>query len=318
MNSPIVATFFATLLFFSNLSAEPSAFGAGDINNPEPYGLTQEEKQLLENKKHLKKVTSNLTDVSVHLKKVTVKSNNQSNELDSLRDRIDGLQGILESLSKKEHLNKKSLKMLDEMNAKRIKNANEFEKRLSDAIQKNALEIEKIKSSLSSLTQVIQEISKNYVTKAEFNSLVVSVNQFKDVVSKELATTVKKTVFTDKSKAQIAKDAKKLFDKQKYTEAIKYYSYLIQNKYKPAYAHYMIAEMQYYRKNYADAIAYYKKSAKLYSKASYMPILMLHTGISMRKNGDIKKAKAFLKGVVKKYPKTKAAKIAKKELDLMN
>ncbi len=316
MNSFKVASL-ATILFFSTLSAEPSAFGAGDINNPEPYGLTQEEKQLLENKKHLNKVTNNLTDVSTHLKKVTVKSNNQSNELDSLRDRLDGLQGILENLSQKEHFNKKSLKMLDEMNAKRLQNANEFEKRLSDAIQKNALEIEKLKFSLSSLTQVVQEISKNYVTKAEFNSLVMDVNKFKDVVTKELSSTIKKTVFSGKSKAQIAKEAKKLFDKQRYTEAIKYYSFLIENKYKPARAHYMIGEIYYFRKNYSEAIAYFKKSAKLYSKASYMSVLMLYTGISMQNSGDIKNAKAFLKGVIKKYPGTKAAKIAKKQLSLI-
>jgi hypothetical protein len=39
------------------LAAEPSAFGAGDLSNPKPYGLTSNEKVILETKDKLKKVT---------------------------------------------------------------------------------------------------------------------------------------------------------------------------------------------------------------------------------------------------------------------
>jgi len=316
MSSYIVVALVTTLLI-SSLNAEPSAFDAGNINNPNPYGLTQEEEQLLENKKHLNKVSDNLVDVTSKLKKVTVKSNNQVNELDSLRSRIDGLQGILENLSRKEHLNKKSLRTLDEMNKQRLKSANEYETRLGEAVQANAKEIAKIQLALSALTVVVDKINKDYVTKAEYNALVLDVNNFKDIVTKELSSTTKKTEFSNKSKAQIAKEAKVFYDKQHYSKSIKFYSYLIQQNYKPARAHYMIGEMNYYRKNYSEAIAYFKKSAKLYSKATYMSILMLHTGVSMRHIGDEKNAKAFLKGTIKKYPGTKAAKEAKKQLGLM-
>jgi len=299
-----------SVLLLSTLNAEPSAFSAGNINAQNPYGLTQEEEQLLENKKNLHKVNKNL-------KKVTVKSNNQSNELDSIRDRIDGLQSIIENLSRKEHLNKNKLRVLDETNTKRLQSANEYEKRLSEVAQQNSLEIKQIKLSLSALTQAVEKLTKDYVTKAEYNALVIDVNKFKDIVTKELSTTTKKTELSGKSNAQIAKEAKEFYKSKNYTKSIKFYSYLIENKYKPANAHYMIGEMNYYRKNYSDAIAYFKKSAKLYSKASYMPILMLHTAISMKFNGDKKNAKAFFNGVIKKYPGTKAAKKAKKELGLM-
>lgn len=298
------------VLLLSTLNAEPSAFSAGNINNENPYGLTQEEEQLLENKKNLYKVNDNL-------KKVTVKSNNQSNVLDSIRDRIDGLQSIIENLSRKEHLNKNKLRILDETNTKRLQSADEYEKRLSEVTQQNALEIQQIKLSLSALTQAVEKLTKDYVTKAEYNALVLDVNKFKDIVTKELSTT-SKTEFTGKSKAQIAKEAKEFYKSKNYTKSIKNYSYLIEQNYKPANAHYMIGEMNYYRKNYSDAIAYFKKSAKLYSKASYMPTLMLHTAISMKFNGDKKNAKAFFNGLIKKYPGTKSAKQAKKELGLMN
>ena len=85
------------------------------------------------------------------------------------------------------------------------------------------------------------------------------------------------------------------------THAQQQYLYLIEKKYKPARSHYMIGEMNYYRKNYSEAIAYFKKSASLYAKASYMPTLMLHTAVSMEKTGDKKNAKSFYKGIISKY-----------------
>lgn len=310
MKYKIVLILTSVLLLLSTLNAEPSAFSAGNINNPNPYGLTQEEEQLLENRKNLNKVNTNL-------KKVTVKSNNQSNELDSIRDRIDGLQSIIENISRKEHVNKKKLRTLEDENIKRLQSADEYEKRLSEATQKNSQAIEEVKISLAALTLIVQKVSKDYVTKAEYNALVLDVNNFKDIVTKELSTTTKKTAFSGKTNGQIAKEAKEFYKSKNYTKAIKFYSYLIEHNYKPATSHYMIGEMNYKRKKYSDAIAYFKKSAKLYSKASYMPTLMLHTAISMKLNGDKKNAKAFLKATIKKYPGTKAAKKAKKELDLM-
>ena len=94
-------------------------------------------------------------------------------------------------------------------------------------------------------------------------------------------------------KGDISTKAKSFYDKKYYTKSIEYYSYLIEKNYKPAHAHYMIGEMMFRRKNYADAISYFKKSASLYSKASYMDLLMLHTAISMDRTNDKKNAKTF-------------------------
>ena len=79
----------------------------------------------------------------------------------------------------------------------------------------------------------------------------------------------------------------------------------------------MIGQMKFKRKNYSEAISYYKKSAALYSKASYMPDLMLNTAISMEKTKDKKNARAFYNGVIAKYPDSSQAKSAKKHLQSM-
>ena len=291
------------------LSAEPSAFGAGDLSNPAPYGLTPTEETLLENKNKLRTVV--------------VKTNNQANEVDSLRERIDGIQTIIESLSSSSRSNELKLNSLDKKNSDQIKSNNEYEKRLIESIQTNSNlivvntnEISRINLLAIEMSKLIDIINAKYVTKDEFNLLVSDVNKFKDLVAAELDDGKKpiKSNLDKMSNAIIVNKAKEFYDKKLYSEADEYYTHLIKKNYKPARSHYMIAESHYYRKNYADAIAYFKKSTSLYSKASYMPTLMLHTAISMEKIGDKSNAIIFYNALIKKFPKDKSAKIAKKNL----
>jgi len=302
MKSSLFLASLAISLPFTLLGAEPSAFGAGNINNPNPYGLTSSEKALLQNKKNLRKVV--------------VKTNNQANEVDSLRERIDGIQSIVESISVASRKNKLSIKNLNKKNDEDLKNSNEFDKRFSETVEVNTKDIEKINLMLLEMSKLVDKINTTYVTKNEFNRLVNDFNKFKTLVTKEFRNGVKpkKTKLDLIQNADIATKAKAYYDKQYYTKALEYYQHLIKNKYKPARAHYMVGEIYYYRKDYANAIAYYKKSASLYSKASYMPVLMVHTAISMDKTNDKKNAKTFYNAVITKYPKSSAAKIAAKRL----
>jgi len=307
MNKLTLAASLAVIVPIFLQSAEPSAFGAGNLNNPEPYGLTTNEKVILQNKKNLHKVE--------------VKSNNQANEVDSLRERLDGLQSIIESLSRKSHNNKINLKKLNDKNSQELESSDEYEKRLSDVSQTNSENIVKIDTVIAELSTLVDTINAQYITKDEFNALVKDVNKFKSLMAKELKGSSSKkssaTKLEKMSKSDIATQAQKFFNKKYYTDAIKYYNYLIEKNYKPAYAHYMIGEMNYRRKNYSNAISYFKKSVSLYSKAKYMPELMLHTAISMNKTGDKKNAKAFYNGIISKYPDSKESNEARKYLNLM-
>jgi TolA-binding protein len=305
MKERILVLFIASFFHLTLNAEEPSAFGAGDIDSPTPYGLTKEEKLLLQNKHNLKRVT--------------VKSNNQSNELESLRDRLDGLQSIIENLSRKSHKNNLQIKNINKIKEDEESSSKEFQTRLLDMSNQNKQEIEKLKAVIIELSTLIDSVNKNYVSKQEFNALVNSVNSFKDLVSGELkiSTNENSTTFKSKSNYQVAKLAKKNYDEKNYTESIEMYMYLIENNYKPARAHYMIGEMKYKREKYSDAIAYFKKSAKLYSKASYMPRLMYLTAFSMKFVGDDKNAKTFFKALIKKYPNSKHVSESKKQLQLI-
>ncbi|MCK9473891.1 tetratricopeptide repeat protein [Sulfurimonas sp.] len=305
MNKTKKIAILAILLPSYFFGAEPSAFGAGDLNNPNPYGLTSTETVLLETKKNLNKVV--------------VKSNNQANEVESLRQRVDGLQTIIESISTSSHENRLKIKSLSDENALR----NEYEKRVSksigdnsEAVVINTKEIEKINLLIIEISKIVDSINESYVSKSEFNSLVNDVNKFKDLVAKELKynTAPKKSSNEGMSSGDIETKAKELYDSKNYSQAIKYYKQLVEKNYKPARSHYMIGEIEYYSKNYAEAIAYFKKSASLYAKADYMPVLMLHTAISMDKTGDKKNAATFYDAVISQYPNSEAAKIAKKQI----
>lgn len=299
MNISKIVAISAILLPSYLICAEPSAFGAGDLNNPNPYGLSSTESTLLETKKNLQKVV--------------VKSNNQANEVDSLRERIDGLQTIIESISSSARENKMKIKSLEDEKT----NSSEYDKRVAESIQVNSKDIETIKISLAEISKLIDTINNSYVTKDEFNSLVNDVNKFKDLVAKELkvGTSSKKSKSTaSMSGADIETKAKDLYNKKSYGESIEYYKQLIAMNYKPAQSHYMVGEIEYYRNNYAEAIAYFKKSATLYSKASYMPTLLLHTAISMEKTGDKKNAEVFYDAVIAQFPDSTQADSAKKKL----
>ena len=281
------------------LASEPSAFGAGDLNSPKPYGLTSNEKVILETKKTLKKVAQ--------------KSNYQENQLDSLRERIDGLQSIIENLSRKAHNNKITLQNMQKNNQLDMQNNAEYEKRLASEIQENRTKIETLKIVVAELSKVVDDINLHYVTKTEYNTLVNDINDFKKLMAKTLKTDAQH-IYAKLSGFELFKQAKKLYDKRYYTKAIDAYEELIRRNYKPAYSHYMIGEMYYKRKNYAKAISYFKKSSQLYTKASYMPTLMLHTALSMERTGDISHAKIFYNAIVQKYPDSQEAEEAKKHL----
>lgn len=302
MKSNIKALLLITFVSTFSFASEPSAFGAGDLTSSNPYGLTQNEKVILQTKDTLKKVATY--------------TKSQASQLDSLRERIDGMQSIVENLSIKSHNNKVSLRKLkDESNAN-IENIHQFQTRLGENIEKNTQEIKKLHGMILELSKVVDKINTEHVSKDEFNALIRDVNNFKTLVAKEIKSKKKSVKSPKVSSAKLYNQAKAYYNKKYYTKAIQNYKELIKRNYKPAYSHYMIGEMYFKRKNYADAISYFKKSASLYDKASYMPTLLLHSAIAMDKTGDKEHAKAFFNAIVAKYPNSKEAKKAKKFLGI--
>ncbi|MDD2829306.1 MAG: tetratricopeptide repeat protein [Sulfuricurvum sp.] len=268
------------------LASEPSAFGAGDLNNPNPYGLTHEEKLIQENKKEIEGIAH--------------KNNLQTAKVESVSERLDGMQGIIEGLSQSVNEQKIAISNLSTVVSDNNQSA------LLDALSKqnstNEANIVQLKTVLEELSSTVDAINTSYVSKEEFSALM-----------KELKVSVSSAPKKLDNPA-MEKEAKNLFDQKKYDEAQSYYEMMVQKKYKVSDATFWIGECYFERKKYKDAIGYYKQSAAQNEKALYMPTLLLHTGMSMEANGDIASAKAFYNATVSKFSGSGAATTAKEKL----
>ncbi len=300
---------------------ELSAFGAGDLDSKNPYGLSKAEKNILKNKKNLGNIDSKVKDV-----KLTV---------ESISERIDGLESIYEGDSQK--LNDSVLKLNDalkkvEENSTLVEKHNadiEDLKNITSQIltiqEENSKELANLKKALKKISRTVNAINKSYISEKEFKS---NMNQFItrsefEALKKALniKTNSKKTVksYTKKvsspsDKKAMLKEAIRLFKKDYFTKAIPMFEELVAAKYKPATSNFYLGEIWYYRKKYSDAIAYFKTSAMLYDKASYMPKLLLHSAISFEKIKDFSNAANFYTSLVDLYPNSKEAKVAVKNL----
>lgn len=272
------------------LASEPSVFGAGNLNLPDPYGLTSEEKLILENKKEIQSVVQ--------------KNNIQSAKVETVTERLDGLQAVIEGLGQSVNEQKNTLSKLSESSASNEKISLSIAE-LQKQSTTNSENITQLKTLLEELSHVVDTVNSSYVTKDEFSQLVKQL---------KMTLPVKAESNTKMDAVTLEKKAKSSFDQQQYAEAQSYYEALIQKKIKVPESNFWIGESYFQRKEYKAAISYYKESASLNDKASYMPTLLLHTGNSMEKNGDLANAKAFYKATLSKYSGTGAANDAQDRL----
>ncbi|RLA78971.1 MAG: hypothetical protein DRG78_13895 [Epsilonproteobacteria bacterium] len=164
---------------------------------------------------------------------------------------------------------------------------------------------------IKELGVMIDKINASYVSKEELQK---ALNSKSIAVKGSLKVEPSPSSVDNKSTSKIYSEAVRLFVKKRYGEAEKRFTLTDSKGYKPAASNYYLGEISYYTKNYEGAVFYYKKSASLYDKASYMNVLLLHAGISLDKTGDKKQAKIFYTNVIENYPNKKSASIARSRL----
>lgn len=285
---------YLSLFYFPLLFAkEPSAFDAGNLDVPNPYGLTTNEKYILQNKDDIKKLKKDSIFILSKIKE--------------LEERVDGLKSVVEGIDS--NLQRLKLKYNEISENKN----NSIEKLRSDLNKTVLLQKEnfnEIKNVLKELTSLIDNINNTYVSKNELKELYSYIDKKISFLREEQ----KRDSLLSKSGAYLFKRAKELYRKKDYSKAKEYFELAIKKSYKPATSNFYLGEICYYQKRYDCAINHYKKSVSLYSKSSFMPTLMLHTAISLKKIGQKKEAKLFFENLIKKFPDSKASKIAKREL----
>jgi len=314
---------YSTLIIASTLAGanEVSAFGAGNLESKNPYGLNSAEKSILKNKKTLGNIDSKVKDVKY--------------TLESINERIDGLESIYEGDSQK--LNESVLKLneiikkveenstLTEKHSLDIENLKNVSSQILSMQEEFAQNIGSLKTAISKLSKKVNKINKTYISEKEFKS---NMNQFItraefDALKNSLGVktntknTTKakaKTISSSSDKKAMINEAIRLFKKDYFTKAIPIFEELISVNYMPATSNYYLGEIWYYRKKYDDAIRHFKTSAMLHDKASYMPKLLLHSAISFEKTKDFSNAANFYSSLIDIYPDSKEAKTATKNL----
>jgi len=166
---------------------------------------------------------------------------------------------------------------------------------------------------LKKLAGMIDEINANYVTKEELQNALGGKKSVQSTTQTQTVTQNKESI-EGQSPAQLYSEGVRLFGKKRYEEAQKRFEISDIKGYKPAASNYYLGEIAYYTNKYEDAIFYFKKSASLYDKASYIDTLLLHTAVSLEKTGDKGQAKAFYENIIENYPQKKTAQIAKERL----
>ncbi len=271
-------------LVFSLNSAEISAFGAGSLDSDNPYGLSESEKIIFENKREIKY---------------------QARKISELKEQLEGVRSVVDSMGMKLGRTGQKISELNERQSKT--DAQEIISIKEEIIQLKKVQsenYEKINSVLKKLSSMIDEINSNYVTKDDFNSISAK--------KKSSNNSSKQSKLTPGEKL---KNAIALYRKKYYTKAFPIFIELAERSYKPATSNFYLGEISYYKKRYSDAIVYFKRSVSHYDKASYMPTLLLHTGISFGKLDDYANRDKFLQALLMSYPESSEAKIARKHLD---
>jgi TolA-binding protein len=312
------------------LSAEVSVFGAGNLDSKEPYGLNNTEKYILKNQNKIKNVSSDVNDLK--------------STIDSMNSRLEGLESIFQGDSQK--LNSTVLK-INEISDKSIQTTTDIEDLRNVTAQLLTLKeesdkqvnsnIQTLKDALGKLSDLVNKINSQYVSESNFKN---NMNQFvtraefealkkvMGVTNSSSSSSSASNSSQDKAKALLSKEslssndkeflmaeAKKEFDRMYFKYAIPIYEKLLEINYKPAESSFHLGEMWFVRKKYDTALSYFKKSAMLYDKATWMPTLLLHSAISFEKTGDKENAKSFYSTLIDLYPSSKEASEAKQNLN---
>ena len=168
---------------------------------------------------------------------------------------------------------------------------------------------------LKKLGAMIDKINGDYVSKAQLQKALKATKTYRPSSGTEKKPEESSVESLEgKATSKLYSEGVRLFAKKRYSEAKKRFTITDTKGYKPAASNYYLGEIAYYTKRYEDAIFYFKKSAGLYDQASYIDTLLLHTAVSLEKNGDKEQAKVFYENIIENYRGKKSAKIAKQKL----
>lgn len=259
--------------------AETSAFNAGNINLKEPYGLTENEKVLLENKKKVETLSKDYTGVDFKTNKAL--------------ERIEGIQSVIDDLNNKTYNFEGKLLEVEKFSKEKSES---YDKELADIKQElknQRYAINQLKKALSELTNLVGSLGESKA--AKISNIELNTNNV-----------------TAQTPAQKMDNAISLFNSKNYDAAANIFEELANSRHKPAQCNFYLGQIAYAKKDYNNAIYYYKTSSDLYNaqgvKAPNMPLILLNTANSLKAINELDKANNFYAALKKQFPNSSEAK----------
>lgn len=292
-------------------AAEPSAFKAGDFSSNEPYGFSEQEKQIYSNKQAIKSIEKDLFNLNQQVSKLTkmldginetIRSNNVA-----IKEMSSKLNALSEQMQKYDEREKKQEKEIEKLSKKDI----EFEKEVNLAFAKQNQNQKKLSDQVTQ----IQKYLESSVAKDDYESVIEQLRQ--EIESNReaiIALGGKIKIVNTKSDDEILKEAKELIEARKYNEAKRNAQVLIERKNHLAEAHFLIGSSQYFQNDNKNAIASFKESTRIDENAKHMPILLFYTAIAFEREKEKAEAKKFYEAILNLYPEHKIAESAQKRL----
>ncbi len=282
----------AALALFAVSADEPSAFNAGNLEAKNPYGLSSTEKAIVKNR-------DNITELQKQIFKLR-------GEIDEMKTSFEGFKSVAEGEVSKGGDTRGRIDAIE----KKVEVVGENLEKFMKAQDKN---FEKINGVLKQLSKMIDGINSDYVSRKDMKSVMGGETPPKKETQKKSELALEKTS-SDKSPSDIYKDAESAYFAKNLADAKNGFEESIKKNYKPATANYYLGEIAFKEKRHKDAIYFYKTSAGLYDKASYMPNLLYHTALSFEATGDKTNATKFFQSVVDTFPDSKEAKLATEKI----
>lgn len=285
------------------LASEPSAFSAGDLSSDSPYGLTQTEKYILENK-------NSIDDLQKRLVQLEGKIDDLISSLDAFRSLTAGGNEKIFNISRDIKQLGSDVALQKEYQAK----IDGELKTLVEADKASQARDDKITLAVKELSGLIDNINNTYVHKSEMKEALEKLVKQLQSSGAEVSA-APKSGFSGKKDADVFDQAKADFKAKKRAQSQAALEHLVQtSEYKKAEVLYLLGELYYQQGMYSQAISVFKSSVKLDDKADYLPVLLFHTGVAYDKMKKKSEAKKFYESLITMYPKSYLVESAKKRL----
>jgi len=313
-----------TLLFLPLflLASEPSAFEAGNLDQNSPYGLSQTEQYILNNKKAIDALESRLYRLNTQLDEASSAIEGFRSVARGSNEGVSHLGKSVETLQAEVENLKKIVTKLGETATQLQEGQTGLQKRLdtlAGTVEENSKiqndNAQRIATAIKELSDLVDNINRSYVSDGELKDTIAAL--VRQVASGEKVSADKIVIspYEGKNRAVVFEEGRELFGQRKFDAAKERFLYLASTDYQPAYVRYYLGECYYQTGEFPKAVAAFKESVRLDDKASYVPILLFHTGVAFQKMDNNREAARFYETLISLYPDSSVTASARSRLE---